>query len=243
MTRTREMERELAGAKGDVTGRAVIAASMSAGSYILPALVAEFQTMHPESMIQVQISNPQSALESVLSGKCDYAVMILAPGQNLSGLKVFPLWEEPLLLACAPQSRWVGAQAEPVDLRDVPFISTSRTLVMRELEEREMRANGITSRRVILELGHPEAQKVAVKRDLGVCFFLESSIRDDVRRQELRIVSTPKLSMSISLFFVHRAGKEFSGFQNDLARYIRDSKPQGLRDFTTTAGEEEEEMI
>jgi DNA-binding transcriptional LysR family regulator len=231
MTRTREMERELSSTHGDVKGHAVIAASMSVGSYVLPGMVSDFQLIYPNSVIQIQISNPTLAMESVLSGKSDYGVMILAPGQNLTGLKVFPLWKEPLVLTCAPNSKWLGNQATAEDLRNVPFVGASRALLMRELEDREMRANGIINRRVVLEMGHPEAQKIPVKRDLAVCFFLASSVHDDVARNELRVVETPGMSLSISLHFVQRAGKEFSVFQNELAHFIRNSKPEGLQDL------------
>jgi len=135
------------------------------------------------------------------------------------------LWEEALLLASAPDSKLIGPVALPRELASLPFISTPRHIVRRELEEAQLCAHGIDTRNVILEFGHPESQKHAVKRDLGLCFFLESAIRADVKRGELRVVQTPGLQMSVPLFLVHRRDKVLSPFQKALMEHIMASRP------------------
>jgi len=140
-------------------------------------------------------------------------------------LKAYSLWEEALLLASARDSKLVGTSAQPHELMSLPFITAPRQLVRRELEDAQLRACGIDQRNVILEFGHPESQKVPVKRDLGLCFFLESSIRQDVARGELRIVETPGIVMSIPLFLVRRKDKVLSPFQLALMEHIMASRP------------------
>jgi DNA-binding transcriptional LysR family regulator len=113
------------------------------------------------------------------------------------------------------------------DLKTLPFISAPQNIVRRELEDAQLRAFGIDTRNVILEFGHAEAQKMLVKQDLGLSFFLESSIRADVKRGELRIVHTPGIAMSLPLFLVHRKDKAFSAFQAALMQHVlslRDKK-------------------
>lgn len=225
VTRTREMERELSGLQEGAAGSAVIAASMTAGSYLLPALVSEFYAAHPEGLVRTEISNPQAALDAVRTGACDFAVLVMHPSENRDGLTVHALWEEALLLASAPDSKLIGTVAQPGDLAALPFITAPLHLVRRELEEAQLRAHGVDVRNVILEFGHPESQKHAVKRDLGLCFFLESSIRADVGRGELRVVETPELEMSIPVFLVHRRDKVFSPFQAALMEHIIAAPP------------------
>jgi DNA-binding transcriptional LysR family regulator len=232
VTRTRELERELGGATDIGPGKVVVAASMSAGSYQLPGLVCDFQQRHPEGLIQLAISNPHVALEATRTGACDFAVVIIAPTQNLDGLNARPLWNEPLLLVSAPDSQWVQERVEREHISALPFISTSNSTVMQQLEEGQLRANGISSRRIVLELGHPEAQKEAVRRDVGVCFFLQSSVQQDFQRGELRSVTTPGLAMSIPLYVVHRKDKEFSEFQQALKTFIEAARPAGVTAFS-----------
>jgi DNA-binding transcriptional LysR family regulator len=227
MTRTHEMERELAGLGKAAAGSATIAASMSAGSYILPPLITDFYTRHGEGMIQTQISNPQAALDSLHSGACDFAVTILAASQNLAGLEAVPLWEEKLLLACAYSSKRVNDVAGLDDIENLPFVSTPSHM------EGQLRAHGVTRRRVIMEFGHPESQKYAVMQDIAVGFFLESCIRTNLHDKGMRTVSTPRLSMAIPLYMVYRQGKTFSGYQKAMMAFIRESNPHGVRAFDT----------
>lgn len=232
ITRTSELERELAGVGGNGPGTALVAASMSAGSYLLPPLLCDFYAEQAGGIVRVVISTPQLALESVRAGSCDFAVVMLLPDQNLSQLATRPLWTEELVLLSAPSSRWIGDSAGREQLSSVPFISTP-SAVMRRLEEGQVSANGIASRHIVIELGHPEAQKEAVRRDLGVGLFLKSSVHGDMERGELRRVHTPGLFFSIPLYVVWREEKEFSPYQQALKAYIEAARPAGVTAFSS----------
>lgn len=231
VTRTRELERELGGATDIGPGKVVVAASMSAGSYQVPGIICDFHATYPDGLVQLAISNPQVALEATRTGACDFAVTIIAPTQNLEGLTAQPLWIEPLWLVTAPASRWVGDSVEREAVAGLPFVSTSNSTVMQQLEEGQLRANGVPSRRIVLELGHPEAQKEAVRRDVGVCFFLRSSVEQDLRHGELRLVRTPGLEMAIPLYLVYRKDKAFSPFQLALRQHVEAARPAGVTLF------------
>lgn len=236
VTRTRELERELGGSTPNGPGRAIMSASMSVGSYLLPGLICDFQLSHPEGLVQLWISNPMVAMEAVRAGACDFAVLIVAPEQNLEGLAAQPLWKEPLLLVSAPGSQWVQDEAQREQISQLPFISTTNSFVMQQLEEGQLRANGIASRRVVMALGHPEAQKEAVRRDAGVCFLLNSSVQADLARGELRQVKTPGVELSIPIYVVHRKDKEFSQFQLELKQHLERARPAGVTPFSESPG-------
>ncbi|MCI2807740.1 LysR family transcriptional regulator [Eoetvoesiella caeni] len=230
VTRTHELERELSGSAPNIPG-AVIASSMSVGSYQLPGIICDFQASHPDGLVKLSISNPHVALEATRTGECDFAVVIISPDQNLDGLALHPLWDEPLLLVSAVNSQWVPKKVQRDQISQLPFISTNNSSVMQKLEEGQLRANGITSRRVIMALGHPEAQKEAVRRDVGVCFFFKSSVIHDVDRGDLQPIETPGLAMSIPLYLVHRKDKELSLFQEELKQHIKSARPAGVIPF------------
>ncbi len=227
LSRTREMERELAGLQQGAVGKAVVAASMSVGSYALPALITDFYQQHQDGLVSVQISNPVAAVDATRTGGCDFAVVMLAPSQNLEGLTVQPLWEEPLLLVAAPESRWVSSPAAEIDLNQVPFVSAPPNLARREIEDAQLRRYGLSERRIVLEFGHPEAMKHAVAQDLGLCFMLASSIRDDLERGDLQVLDRPDLPLAITTSLVHRDQKSFSPFQAALIQHIRQAATPG----------------
>ena len=232
VTRTRELERELGGSTPNGPAQVAVSSSMSVGTYLLPGLICDFQVHHPEGLVHLMISNPLAAVEAVRAASCDLAVTILSPDQNLDGLVVRPLWDEPLLLVSSPTSQWVGPQTHREQISQLPFISTSNSFVMQQLEEGQLRANGVAHRQVVMALGHPEAQKEAVRRDVGVAFFLKSSVKADLDRGELRLIETPGIELAIPVYVVHRKDKELSQFQLELKQHFESAKPAGFTSFS-----------
>lgn len=238
ITRTHEIERELSDMEAGGTGHTVIAASMTAGSYLLPSLISNFYANHRDGFVTVQIGGPGVAIDAVRTGACDFAVVMLAPSQNLDRLKTYTLREDPLLLVSAPNSSLIGDSADATVIAEVPFISAPTNLVRRELEDNALRKHNITDRHVVLEFGHPEALKRAVRQDLGVCFMIESSAKEDIERGDLRVVQTPGLKLAMPLFLVHRQDKELSPFQTALMEYLLatvgtgdDQLPSGMSSY------------
>ena len=225
VTRTRELERELNEASGQAVGSVMVAASMTVGSYVLPRILADFRRDHPDGEIAVQISNPQAATDAVRDGACDFAVCILDPRHDVDGLTVERLWEEELALVAAPASALVGPSADAAAIAALPFVTSPRHQVRRELEDDALRAYGIVRERIVLELGHPEAMKQAVRHGAGVAFLFETCIADELSLGLLRKVETPGLRMAMPMFLVHRRGKSFSPLQNALIAFTRRNSP------------------
>ncbi|WP_175693238.1 LysR family transcriptional regulator [Burkholderia ambifaria] len=220
LTRTREVERELAGLEKGEMGSAVVATSMSIGSYELPPLFVDFHRRQPDGLVTVQILTPQAAVDATRVGGCDFAVILIAANQELGGLTAIPLWQDDLLLVAGASSVWATQSTEALDLLRVPFISTPRNQPRRELEEALMRERGLEQRKVVMELGHPEAAKCAVRENLGVSFMFESAVRSDVDRNELVVLDRANFSMKVPVYLVHREDKRFSAYQAELVQFI-----------------------
>ncbi|NKC23259.1 LysR family transcriptional regulator [Ochrobactrum oryzae] len=181
ITRTRELEREL-NISGDAeVGTAIVSASMTVASYVLPPLFPRFARCTRQEVSRF-VSNPQLVTASVRDGSCDFGVCILDPRHDVDGLNVEKLWTERLVLVAAAGSTLAGEAVSPEEIAALPFVSSPRNQVRRELEEDALRAHGIVGRRVVLELGHPEAMKQAVRAHAGVAFVMETSVRDECER-------------------------------------------------------------
>lgn len=220
ITRTRELERELALVREGHSGRAVIAASMTVASYVLPPLFAKFCNGQPEGTITVQAYNPKLVTSSVHDGSCDFGVTILDSRQDVDGLVVKRLWTERLVLVAAAQNQTLPKIISVADINRLPFISSPRGQTRRELEEEALRAAGVTNRQVLLEFGHGEAMKQAIMSGSGVAFMLETSVRNELKAGLLRQIKIPELEMPVSVFMLHRRGKNLSYFQLKLMEYI-----------------------
>ena len=125
------------------------------------------------------------------------------------------------MLVAAPDPPLVGVSVTPAEIGGLPFVCSPRNQVRRELEEDAHRAYGITRTHVVLEFGHPEAMKQAVRAHAGVAFVIESSVRDELARGLLRRVETRTLDLPVPVFLVRRKGKGFSDFQERLLSFVR----------------------
>ena len=229
LTRTREIQRELGGLSDGTQGSASIAASMTMGSYVLPDLIASFRATRPSTSIATFVTNQRAAVDSVRSGACDIALVVMDPREDAVGLSVELLWDERLLLVSAPKSRFVGDTANPKQLADLPFTTAPEGIVWRKVEDEILRAHGIYRRNVRIDFGHPEALKRLVRADVCLGFTLETSVREEIARSELRIVDIPGVHLRIPTHLVHRADKIFSPLQSQLVDHIRHSTPPCLR--------------
>ena len=131
------------------------------------------------------------------------------------------------VLVVAADSTLVGDSADPQTIAKLPFISSPRQQVRRELEEDALYAHGIRHREVVLEFGHPEAMKQAVRHHAGIAFVLESCVRDELARGLLRQVATPGLDLPVPVFLIHKRGKSFSRFQSRLMDFVRGAVVDG----------------
>ena len=222
VTRTRELERELVDTAEGSNGSVVIAASMTVGTYVLPDLLARFRRIYTNGEVTLHISNPRAATDAVRSGTCDFALSILDPRHAMDGLTVERLFEEQLVLVAHPDFDTDGFDGNPALISALPFITSPRNQVRHELENDALKAYGIQRDHIVLELGHPEAMKQAVRSNAGVAFVLESSIKDDIARGILKRVPTGRLNLPIPMFLVFRKGKVFSSFQQALVQRVRE---------------------
>jgi LysR family transcriptional regulator, low CO2-responsive transcriptional regulator len=229
LTRTREIEREIGGLEGGGEGRVVVAASMTWGSYVLPDLIAAFRATHLRTSIATLVTNPRGTVEAVRSGACDFAISVMDKREDRANLVVELLWEEPLFLVSAPQSKLVGESVEASQLEDVPFVAAPKGLVFRDIEDEVLHANGIKRHNVPIEFGHPEAFKRLVRADVCLTFMFETSVREEIDRGDLRAVNIPGINIQIPISLIYRADKAFSPIQSELITHIRNSTPPGLR--------------
>ncbi|MBP2870020.1 MULTISPECIES: LysR family transcriptional regulator [Pseudomonas] len=223
LTLTHEMERELAVVESGCRGQATIATFMSLGSYFLPPLISEFTSLHNEGRVTVQVSNTTAAIDTVRAGGCDFAVTFLEPNQDLNRLTTHHLWDEPLVLVCAPETRWLDEKNLLASLSRVAFVSAPLNTIHRKVEDDLLRKRGLENRNIVLELAHPEAIKHAVKNDLGLCFMLYSSVRSEVEQGSLKLLDHPDLHFNMPVFLVHRSDKIFSTYQSVLIQHLLDS--------------------
>ncbi|MGO7133566.1 LysR family transcriptional regulator [Rhizobium leguminosarum] len=221
VSRTRELERQVGAGQDGAGGKAVIGASMTIGSYVLPGLVVRFLRQNPEGEASIRVGPPQLVLEAVRSGDSDFAYTILHPGEATGGCDVSLIREEELLLIAAATDSAVPDAVNPkTAFFDLPFLSAENGSPRREIEEHLLDQAGIRRGRVFLELGHAEALKKAVLAGGGVALLFRSSVQEELASGSLRSVGLGEISLKAPVYCIRRRGKILTPYQQKLQQEL-----------------------
>ncbi len=220
LTRTRSLSRQIDGLSDGMRGSAVIAASMSVGSYLLPRVLAGFRRDRPATELRLDVS-PQ-AIEQTLGGHYDFAVVALDAEPDHAELTGELLGHEPLVVVSAPGHPAATRPVSNAELADLPFVESPKGLLRRSLVDRQLADMGLHEREVVIELGHPEALKRATQEGLGVCVLFRSAVETELAAGTLAEVRPAEASLSVDIYAVRRKAKVLSAVQEDLLGAIRE---------------------
>ena len=216
----RDTERRIRGYSNGERGSAMIASSMSVGSYVLPRILGRYRQTNPYAQIRLTISHPSPASQQVHEGVCDFAVLHLHSELAGEELIIERLGSEELIIVASNDDPRIGATIDIDELMCIPFVA-SPVGQIRELEDIALRNWGITNRQIAIELGHPEAIKQAIRQRLGVGLLFRSAVEEHVADGTLRAVGLKGAPMLVPLVLVHSPSKIFSPLQEKVIDHIR----------------------
>jgi DNA-binding transcriptional LysR family regulator len=221
ISRTHELERELADSRLGKNGTAIIGTSMTIGSYVLPAKIVAFRETVPNGVVSVFTASPRETIDAIQDGRVDFGVTILDPHQDVSDLDIESVGEDELVLTCQAGGRFDAALIALRDLEHLPFISAQANSTRRAVEDAALFKAGTVRRNIIFEFGHGEAMMRAVRADAGVALLFRSSIQEELGRGSLKVIPMPDLKVSVPIYLVRRSRKYFSTFQLGLYEFVR----------------------
>jgi len=223
INRTHELERELIDIKSGHLGKATVGASMTIGSFILPAMITNFRQRYAKAEISVHVATPAVVTNAVQDGECDFAFTILDPRLDTSRLKIDVVGEERLLLVASGHSSIIEHSISPEKLNDLWFVTAQTGTHRRDLEEDALRRFGIFRSKIAVEFGHAEAIKQAVRAGNWVAFLFDSSIKDELASGVLREIKTPGMELRIPFYLVRRQGRQLNKYQTNLMTDLKNA--------------------
>ena len=117
LTRGREVSRQVQGLADGATGTAVVIASMSVGSYMLPEAVSAFARERPRASIILLVSDSEDAKAALEHGGADFAVLTGDSEMSSATLVAEPVCDHELILVASPDDTEVGDVVAIEDLR------------------------------------------------------------------------------------------------------------------------------
>ena len=213
VVRTRELERELADTQRGVAGKVSVGASMTPGSYVLPGIVASIRQRYPLGQISVHVMTSLTVTDAIRRGECDFAFTILDPRQEIQDLQIEHVCDESLILVAASHFE---IQAASTPLSELPYITAQHGTPRRDIEEYLLMEHGVSRSHILMEFGHPEAIKRAVRTGAGVAFLFHSSSRDELALGVLQQIDTPGMDLQVPVYLVRRKNKTLNRFQSTM---------------------------
>ncbi len=221
LSRSQEVARDIDGLAQGAVGGAVIASSMTIGSYVLPPVLSAFQRDHPRARITLHVSDPERAMHEIATGVADFAIIATIEPIEPRLFNAEEIATEELVLVAGPQDRDVGDSVALGDLASLPYVCSPGGLARRRLVDTALRDLGVESRHIVIELGHPEAMKRAAHDGLGVAVLFLSSVARELEEGTLRRIDIEGVRIPVPILLVRRVEKRTSPLQRQLLDAIR----------------------
>jgi DNA-binding transcriptional LysR family regulator len=168
----KHIEETMSGLKGVMIGDLSIACSTTVGKYILPRLVANFRHKYPNARVAVNVMSRRAAIEWLLSGRAEIAVVSAKPTH--SEVESAPFLEDQVVLIVPPDHPWAdGRTVVPEDLLAIPFIMREEVAGTYEVVAEGLVAHGlnINQLQTVLSLANAEAIGMSVEAGIGAAFI------------------------------------------------------------------------
>jgi DNA-binding transcriptional LysR family regulator len=200
-----EIEGFLAGGK---LGPLAVGATLTIGNYLATLIVAEYLQRHPESRVDLKVSNTRNVLDGLI--RCELDVGLIEGEANDPDLLIEPWLADELVVFCAPQHKLAQvAQVSNQQLADETWILRERGSGTRALFDRAV-APSLAQVNIQLQLEHTEAIKRVVEAGLGLSCLSRVSLRDAFRRGSLVEIKTPQFNLQRHFYFVQHRQRHIS---------------------------------
>ncbi len=206
--------------KGLSGGRAVVGASYTAGSYVLPKIVARFRRQCPDVQVVLHVDRARVIQDQVVRGIVDFGVTV---GHGLPvGVVVEPLYRDPMVLVVSPEHDVARESARPLSLRDLarlPLLALERGSLTRQVCDEWLTSLGICPP-IDMEFDSIAAMKRVIAEGLGAGLLYYSSVLAEVATGQLRIVEVDAPPLHAQFVLVRRSPERFSPATRELLRAL-----------------------
>ena len=171
---------------GEVTGTLVVGASTTIAEYMLPSLLGAFKKQYEDVNIRLQVGNTDAIVSMVENNMIDLG-LVEAPVHN-KNLEVDVCRIDEMQLICPKDHPLAKRDKVTVeDFRKYGYISREEGSGSRTVIDSYIREQGLTysDLKVVMELGSPEAVKMAVESDVGIAIVSRTTIAKELKLDTL----------------------------------------------------------
>ena len=224
------MNSEVKELTGEVGGSLLIGASTTIAEYMFPNLLGGFKKQFPGVRIRLQVGNTDSIVAMVENNMIDLGV-VEAPVYN-NNLEVEMCRLDEMVLIVTPNHPLATKKSVLIDeIKDYSYISREEGSGSRAVIDSYIKEQGLSysDLKVEMELGSPEAVKMAVESGVGIAIVSQTTLSKELKLNTLKAIKlNPPLTRPFSHIrqkhkFRHRAVGELLEFA---VKYCREKAVQ-----------------
>ena len=218
----RLLEDGLQEANNQIGGELLIGCSTSAGRYLLPILLSEFQHDYPAVHPRVKVLSRDSVVEHLVNRMIPIGVSSkLIEHRDIVSM---PFFEDRIVLIVPPNHPWAGyGHALPSDLTDQPIVKCEETTgtcetVMDGLKQYQITVDNLN---VVMELGSMEAVAMSVERGVGIAFVSEMVAARGLALGLIKKVEVEGLDLRRKIYMAKHIGFPFTRAQSLFWEFVK----------------------
>jgi DNA-binding transcriptional LysR family regulator len=220
-----DLEVEINQLKGLKAGHLRIAASATAGTYLLPPLLGKFKRKYPGVEITLEIHNSQQVEQRLLEyQQLDLGVVERPVSEDALHWEAFD--KDELVVIVSTDHPLAGRETvSAAELQKERLIVREQGSGTRTILDEEFGRLGLRMR-PIMELGGTAAVKQAVAAGLGISVVARRTISLEVEAGLLKTLTCPDIQMVRDVIFVHHKDKRLSRAASAFLEILKKAYPE-----------------
>ncbi|MEH7249749.1 LysR family transcriptional regulator, partial [Neobacillus niacini] len=196
------------------TGEITIAGSINLGTYLLPAIVSRFIENYPLIHLNLQVYGSSEVLKLTANGDFDFCIV---PVKLESEHLIYEhIRSEEIVLTISPNAREDLFPKTLKDLEFLPFVCAPKGTQFRKTIDSALESCGIIRSNIVMEVGHPEGTKQAVRAGLGLGMNFRFVVQEEIEMGLLEEIKIDGLQLYKDLYLAYRPHKYFLPIEQKL---------------------------
>ena len=189
-------------------GKLKIGASTTIAQYILPEILAKFNSYYKDINIELVTHNSEDIATLLKNGKIDLGIV---EGESKSSYFDYQKFKkDEIVLVCKADHPLVNKNFKTKDLYDVDLIVREQGSGTQEFIQNQLKKSGVDLQKLntIMQLGSSESIKNYLLHSEAMAFLSISTILAELKNNQLSVVDISKFSIGRDFNFITLKGEQ-----------------------------------
>lgn len=204
----RDLEFAIAQLNKQEKGKLKIGASTTIAQYILPEILAKFNSYYKDINIELVTHNSEDIATLLKSGKIDLGIV---EGESKSSYFDYQKFKrDEIILVCKTDHPLVNKNFKTKDLYDVDLIVREQGSGTQEFIQNQLKKSGIEVQKLntIMQLGSSESIKNYLLHSEAMAFLSISTILPELKNNQLSVIDIKNFSIERDFNFITLKGEQ-----------------------------------